>query len=94
MFSTLNKDDVSHIHVLVMQTELICPQHARRRRILADRYANSNVMRPASLGGIDERSMRFVKKCADAGDKSVDIFVSSQPESNRKEVDTYHAVDL
>ncbi|KAJ3575547.1 hypothetical protein NPX13_g3997 [Xylaria arbuscula] len=30
--------------------------HAKRKRILADRYANSNIMKPQSLNGIVERS--------------------------------------
>ncbi|ROW13084.1 hypothetical protein VPNG_05916 [Cytospora leucostoma] len=35
--------------------------HARRKRALADRYANSNVMRGESVWGIEERSARFVE---------------------------------
>lgn len=38
--------------------------HARRKRALADRYANSNVMRGESLGGIEERSRRFLGRVA------------------------------
>lgn len=34
--------------------------HARRKRALADRYANSNVSRGESIAGIEERSRRFV----------------------------------
>ncbi|KAI0481179.1 cytochrome P450 [Xylariaceae sp. FL0804] len=49
--------------------------HAARRRVLADRYANSNIMKPASLDGLKERSARFVARCAEAGDAAVDIFV-------------------
>lgn len=41
--------------------------HARRKRALADRYANSNVMRSESLGGIEERSRRFVGRVVGAG---------------------------
>lgn len=52
-------------------------QHAKRRRIIADRYANSNVMRPASMSGIQERATRFVAKCEESAGRSLDIFVSS-----------------
>lgn len=34
--------------------------HAKRKRALADRYANSNVTRGESMAGIEERSARFV----------------------------------
>lgn len=34
--------------------------HARRKRMLADRYANSNVVKGESLRGVEERSARFV----------------------------------
>ncbi|KAI0010300.1 cytochrome P450 3A13 [Xylariaceae sp. FL0662B] len=38
--------------------------HAKRKRILADRYANSNIMKPDSLDGIIERSGRFIERCS------------------------------
>lgn len=36
--------------------------HARRKRMLADRYANSNVMKTESLQGVEERSGRFMAR--------------------------------
>ena len=53
------------------------PQHARRRRVLADRYANSNVVRQPSLAGIAERASNFVKLCTDSRGGSLDLYVSS-----------------
>ncbi|KAI1335136.1 cytochrome P450 3A13 [Xylariaceae sp. FL0016] len=50
--------------------------HARRKRILADRYANTNVMKSDSLDGIKERSRRFIEKCANAAGDCVDVFVN------------------
>ncbi|KAK7742134.1 hypothetical protein SLS53_004720 [Cytospora paraplurivora] len=41
--------------------------HARRKRALADRYANSNVMRGESVRGIEERSARFVERVVRGG---------------------------
>lgn len=52
------------------------PQHAKRRRVIADRYANSNVMRPDSMSGIRERAARFVARCEASVGQSLDIFVS------------------
>ncbi|KAF5669128.1 benzoate 4-monooxygenase cytochrome P450 [Fusarium circinatum] len=49
--------------------------HAKRRRMIGDRYANSNVMKQAPLAGIQERSKRFVERCADSPDKTADVFL-------------------
>ena len=51
-------------------------QHARRKRILADRYANTNIMKGPSLDGISGRAAKFVKRCAQSKDGVVDLFVS------------------
>lgn len=57
--------------------------HARRKRVLADRYANSNVMKPESLGGIEERSGRLlalvrrnVEAGAGGGSGSLDLYIT------------------
>ncbi|OAA68007.1 serine/threonine-protein kinase [Niveomyces insectorum RCEF 264] len=50
--------------------------HARRRRILADRYAKSNILRGPSVAGIEERSQRFVRLCRDAAGGVLDIYQS------------------
>ncbi|KAL7626397.1 hypothetical protein AAE478_003169 [Parahypoxylon ruwenzoriense] len=38
--------------------------HARRKRVLADRYANTNILKSGSLDGIRERSRRFIERCS------------------------------
>lgn len=58
-----------------LQQELTLDQHAKRRRIIADRYANSNVMRPASMSGIQERAAKFISRCEKSAGRSLDIFV-------------------
>ncbi|KAL1874246.1 hypothetical protein Daus18300_003610 [Diaporthe australafricana] len=54
--------------------------HARRKRVLADRYANSNIMKPESLGGIEERSGRLLalarRSAAAGGGGSLDLYIS------------------
>ncbi|KAF7543396.1 hypothetical protein G7Z17_g10772 [Cylindrodendrum hubeiense] len=42
--------------------------HAKRKRMIGDRYANTNVMRAVPIAGVQERSRRFVQRCADAPD--------------------------
>ncbi|KAI1645395.1 cytochrome P450 3A13 [Daldinia loculata] len=49
--------------------------HARRKRVLADRYANTNILKSESLHGIRERSNRFVERCSKFAGGSVDIFI-------------------
>ncbi|KAJ3522695.1 hypothetical protein NM208_g12750 [Fusarium decemcellulare] len=49
--------------------------HAKRRRMIGDRYANSNVMRAAPLAGVQERSKKFVDHCVNSPDKTADVFV-------------------
>ncbi|KAK8081503.1 sterigmatocystin biosynthesis P450 monooxygenase [Apiospora saccharicola] len=51
--------------------------HAKRKRVLADRYANTNVLRSGSLGGIQERSKRFVDRLSKSVGGSVDLFLVS-----------------
>jgi hypothetical protein len=59
-------------------------QHAKRRRILADRYANTNVMRQGPLGGIEERSRRFVQLCQNSIGGSLDLYVCRREEEVRE----------
>lgn len=49
--------------------------HARRKRVLADRYANTNILKSGSLDGIRERSRRFVKRCSKSVGGTVDLFI-------------------
>ncbi|OTA93092.1 hypothetical protein M434DRAFT_73723 [Hypoxylon sp. CO27-5] len=50
--------------------------HAKRKRVLADRYANTNILKSGSLEGIRERSKRFIERCSKSIGGSVDVFVS------------------
>ncbi|KAK3682632.1 cytochrome P450 [Podospora appendiculata] len=64
-----------------MFTTLNKGDHAKRKRILADRYANSNIVRQPSINGITERAASFVARCHESvtgsggGSGSLDIFV-------------------
>ncbi|CAH0016693.1 unnamed protein product [Clonostachys rhizophaga] len=49
--------------------------HSRRRRILADRYANSNIMREDSLHGIQQRSQNFVTRIKESPQQDLDIYL-------------------
>ncbi|KAK0646507.1 cytochrome P450 3A13 [Cercophora newfieldiana] len=59
-----------------MFTTLNKEDHARRKRMLADRYANTNVVREPSLNGISERATRFIRRCCESSDGVVDLFVN------------------
>ncbi|KAK4190043.1 putative sterigmatocystin biosynthesis P450 monooxygenase [Podospora australis] len=59
-----------------MFTTLNKEDHAKRKRILADRYANTNVVRQPSLQGIAERAANFVKLCSGDGNKGLDLYIS------------------
>lgn len=50
--------------------------HSRRRRILADRYANSNVVKEEALCGIRERATRFTQLAATAPDHVLDTYIA------------------
>ncbi|OAA63392.1 benzoate 4-monooxygenase cytochrome p450 [Niveomyces insectorum RCEF 264] len=50
-------------------------RHSQRRRIVADRYANTNVMREHSVHGLEERARSFTAKCREAPDQVVDIYI-------------------
>ncbi|KAI0460444.1 cytochrome P450 3A13 [Xylaria acuta] len=58
-----------------MFTTLDKEGHAKRKRVLADRYANSNIMKSQSLDGIAERSRRFTERCSRYVGRSIDLFV-------------------
>ncbi|KAJ5921752.1 hypothetical protein N7454_009226 [Penicillium verhagenii] len=50
-------------------------EHSKRKRIFADRYAMTNIMKSGPLAAIHERAMAFVSHCTEAGKKSVDVYV-------------------
>ena len=51
-------------------------EHSQRKRILADRYANSNVMRPETIEGLRGRAKRFLENCLEEGGGDADVYVS------------------
>ncbi|KAJ9165474.1 Cytochrome P450 [Coniochaeta hoffmannii] len=61
-----------------MFTTLNKDDHARRKRLLADRYANSNVVRQPSLSGIAERASSFGQICAQSVGGSLDLFADEE----------------
>ncbi|CAJ0542037.1 Ff.00g083500.m01.CDS01 [Fusarium sp. VM40] len=63
-----------------MFSTLVKCDHAKRRRMIGDRYANSNVMKSAPLAGIQERSKRFLERCVDSPDKTADVFKKDDEE--------------
>ncbi|KAI5460004.1 cytochrome P450 [Mariannaea sp. PMI_226] len=54
--------------------------HAKRKRMFGDRYANSNVMKSIPIGGIQERSKRFVQRCAQSPQGITDVFKKEDEE--------------
>ncbi|CEJ81408.1 hypothetical protein VHEMI01534 [[Torrubiella] hemipterigena] len=62
--------------IRTMFTTLNKADHATRKRILADRYANSNVMKSVSAEGIQERSRRFVERCTAVPGTAADVYVT------------------
>ncbi|KFA47172.1 hypothetical protein S40293_09612 [Stachybotrys chartarum IBT 40293] len=63
-----------------MFTMLCKSDHAARKRILADRYANSNVMKESSISGIKERAEKFAQRCTEPYDGVNDIFNAGDEE--------------
>ncbi|KAL2156198.1 hypothetical protein VTH82DRAFT_943 [Thermothelomyces myriococcoides] len=58
-----------------MFTTLNKDDHAKRKRIIADRYANTNIVRSPSLDGIADRASKFVQRCFQSAGGSFDIYV-------------------
>ncbi|KAG5756080.1 hypothetical protein H9Q72_001458 [Fusarium xylarioides] len=77
-----------------MFSTLVKGDHAKRRRMIGDRYANSNVMKQAPLAGIQERSKRFVERCVDSPDKTADVFFRLQGAEPIEENDTADQTSL
>ena len=49
--------------------------HSQRKRILADKYANTNIMRPEHLEGLNDRAQAFLQNCYSASNGEVDVYV-------------------
>ncbi|KGQ04569.1 putative sterigmatocystin biosynthesis monooxygenase STCB [Beauveria bassiana D1-5] len=71
-----------------MFTTLNKADHAKRKRILADRYANTNILKSASMDGIQERSAKFVRRCA-SSPKAADVFVASDDSLQNRLISHY-----
>jgi hypothetical protein len=50
--------------------------HAQRKRLFADRYAMTNVMRPDMIDGIKERAIRVVDICNACHGEALDVYVT------------------
>ncbi|KAJ5183417.1 hypothetical protein N7492_001033 [Penicillium capsulatum] len=61
-------------NIRTMFSTLPRDEHSKRKRIFAERYAMTNVMKPQPMAAIHERAMSFVRQCAEAGPKSVDVY--------------------
>ena len=48
--------------------------HSQRKRILADKYANTNIMKPEHLAGLRGRAKIFLQNCTSTTDGEVDIY--------------------
>ncbi|CAG7925033.1 unnamed protein product [Penicillium olsonii] len=46
----------------------------KRKRLFAERYAMTNIMKEKPIAAIAERASMFVSKCAEAGRQSVDVY--------------------
>ncbi|CAH0004258.1 unnamed protein product [Clonostachys byssicola] len=79
MFSDKKKEPVWYSLLSMLATRLLMDyvsfQHSKRRRILADRYANSNIMREDSLHGIQQRSQNFVTRIKESQQQGFDIYL-------------------
>ncbi|KAJ3956719.1 hypothetical protein N0V92_006731 [Colletotrichum tropicale] len=66
--------------------------HAKRKRIIADRYANSNVVKPTALSGIEKRSKEFVRQCGEHTKTSMDVYVTSDDSLRSRLVQHHYPV--
>ncbi|KAF3064495.1 hypothetical protein GL218_01155 [Daldinia childiae] len=62
--SGYDKTEFYNLFTIYGRSTLKREDHARRKRVLADRYANTNILKSESLHGIRERSTRFVERCS------------------------------
>ncbi|GAB7351528.1 hypothetical protein MBLNU459_g2168t1 [Dothideomycetes sp. NU459] len=49
--------------------------HSQRKRILADRYANTNIMRSETLSGLQKRAAMFLENCLSTQGHDPDVYV-------------------
>lgn len=63
-------------------------EHSQRKRILADRYANTNIMRPEMIKGLEDRAKLFLEKCLAETDPDVYVSFRSYHKDSRVEEET------
>ncbi|KAJ3525891.1 hypothetical protein NM208_g11442 [Fusarium decemcellulare] len=68
-------DLFSQFGLKTMFSTLAKGPHSKRRRVIADRYANTNIVRDKSLHGIEERSKNFIKRCTEAPRQELDVYI-------------------
>ena len=51
-------------------------EHSARKRVLADRYANSNIMREETIEGLKGRAKKFLGNCLQDDGGDADVYVS------------------
>lgn len=61
LFSTPPRNEVRELRILLARSNNI--QHAYMKRYMADRYANTTIMKPESIIGIYDLAKDFVNKC-------------------------------
>ncbi|KAH7419068.1 cytochrome P450 [Cadophora sp. MPI-SDFR-AT-0126] len=61
--------------VRTMFSTLVKGDHSQKKRYIAGQYANTNIMRPQVMGGIQERAEAFIKKCTEAQGHSIDAYI-------------------
>lgn len=75
MFSTLGKGDVCLLSDIWGNEADLLGQHSQKKRHIASQYANTNILRPQVMRGIQERANEFVKKCVDSGGEGMEAYV-------------------
>jgi len=55
---------------------LTARKHSQKKRFIASQYANTNIMRPQVIGGIQDRADAFIRKCIESGKSGMDAYVS------------------
>ncbi|CZT40831.1 related to benzoate 4-monooxygenase cytochrome P450 [Rhynchosporium secalis] len=61
--------------VRTMFSTLVKGDHSQKRRYIAGQYANTNIMRPQVMEGIQDRAEAFAKRCAESQGTSLDAYI-------------------
>ncbi|RDW79808.1 hypothetical protein BP6252_04446 [Coleophoma cylindrospora] len=62
--------------VRTMFSTLVKGDHSQKKRYIAGQYANTNIMRPQVMSGIQDRADVFVQQCRNSAGMSTDAYVS------------------